>query len=64
MKQYIMRPAREVRIGDYLIEPDMVVGEISHGPRDGQIRFRDERDTATTFRLECEFVAIERGARS
>lgn len=63
MKQYILRPAREVRVGDYLIEPDMLVGDISHGPRDGQIRFRDERETATTFRLEDELVAIEREAR-
>lgn len=64
MKQYILRPARSVQIGDYLLEPDMVVADISHGPRDHQIRFRNADDTATVFRLESELVAIEREGRS
>ena len=61
---YTVCKASHVRLGDTLLEPDMRVAEISHGPLNRQIRFRNADDTATVFRFDDEFVAIAREVRS
>lgn len=53
-----VRKASEIRIGDMIVG-QFEVAEISHGPLDRQIRFRNADETATAFFREDEMLMIE-----
>jgi hypothetical protein len=53
-----IKAACQVNVGD-TIAGYFTVGDISHGPMEGQIRFRNADDTATAFFSENELLKIE-----